>query len=108
MHIFCVILHVQVGKEFFEMAETTNLSIRIDKDLKEQADKVFNDMGMNMTTAFNIFIRQTLWQGKIPFEIYTNPFYTPANMKVLEKSKQEATEGKFVSKTIEELRAMEE
>lgn len=89
------------------MAETTNISIRMDKDLKEQAEKVFNDMGMNMTTAFNIFIRQTLWQGKIPFEIYTNPFYNPINMKVLGKSIQEAKEGKFISKTMEELQAME-
>ena len=49
------------------MAETTNLNIRIDKDLKERAEAVFADMGMSMTTAFNIFVRQTLRQGKIPF-----------------------------------------
>ena len=47
------------------MAETTNLNIRIDKDLKERAEAVFADMGMSMTTAFNIFVRQTLRQGKI-------------------------------------------
>ena len=34
------------------MAETTNLNIRIDKDLKERAEAVFADMGMSMTTAF--------------------------------------------------------
>ena len=45
------------------MAETTNLNIRIDKDLKERAEAVFADMGMSMTTAFNIFVRQTLRQG---------------------------------------------
>ena len=33
------------------MAETTNLNIRIDKDLKERAEAVFADMGMSMTTA---------------------------------------------------------
>ena len=38
------------------MAETTNLNIRIDKDLKERAEAVFADMGMSMTTAFNIFV----------------------------------------------------
>ena len=36
------------------MAETTNLNIRIDKDLKERAEAVFADMGMSMTTAFNL------------------------------------------------------
>jgi DNA-damage-inducible protein J len=82
------------------MAETTNLNIRIDKDLKERADAVFTEMGMNMTTAFNIFVRQTLRQGKIPFEIYTDPFYSESNMKVLRQSIKEANEGKL---TVHEL-----
>ncbi|WP_041427278.1 type II toxin-antitoxin system RelB/DinJ family antitoxin [Syntrophomonas wolfei] len=89
------------------MAKTTNISIRMDKDLKERADAVFNEMGMNMTTAFNIFVRQTLRQGKIPFEIYADPFYGERNMKALHQSIQEAEEGKFVTKTLDELLAME-
>ena len=48
---------------------TVNLSIRIDKHLKEQADTLFSELGMNMTTAFNIFVRQSVRQGKIPFEV---------------------------------------
>lgn len=48
---------------------TTNISIRIDSDLKAQADILFSELGMNMTTAFNIFVRQSLREGKIPFEI---------------------------------------
>lgn len=54
------------------MPETTNLSIRIDKKLKEQAEQLFSELGMNMTTAFNIFVRQAVRQGKIPFEISLN------------------------------------
>lgn len=54
------------------MAETTNLSIRIDKELKEQAEQLFSELGMNMTTAFNIFVRQAVRQRKIPFEISLN------------------------------------
>jgi DNA-damage-inducible protein J len=49
--------------------ETTNLSIRMDKALKEQAEILFSELGMNMTTALNIFVRQSVRQGKIPFEI---------------------------------------
>jgi DNA-damage-inducible protein J len=49
--------------------ETTNLSIRMDKALKEQAEILFSELGMNMTTALNIFVRQAVRQGKIPFEI---------------------------------------
>ncbi|MCL2199918.1 MAG: type II toxin-antitoxin system RelB/DinJ family antitoxin [Defluviitaleaceae bacterium] len=51
------------------MAETTNLNIRIDKGLKEQAEVFFNELGLNMSSAFNIFVRQSLRQGKIPFEL---------------------------------------
>jgi DNA-damage-inducible protein J len=48
---------------------TTNISIRMDSELKAQADELFNELGMNLTTAFNIFVRQSLREGGIPFEI---------------------------------------
>ncbi|MDR1157488.1 MAG: type II toxin-antitoxin system RelB/DinJ family antitoxin [Oscillospiraceae bacterium] len=51
------------------MTETTNLSIRIDRSLKDEADIVFNALGMNLTTAVTIFVRQAVRQKKIPFEI---------------------------------------
>lgn len=54
------------------MAETTNISMRMDKKLKEQAEQLFSELGMNMTTAFNIFVRQAVRQRKIPFEISLN------------------------------------
>jgi DNA-damage-inducible protein J len=49
--------------------DTVNLSIRMDKVLKEQAESLFAELGMNMTTALNIFVRQSVRQGAIPFEI---------------------------------------
>ena len=55
------------------MADTTNLSIRIDRALKEEADQVFNALGMNLTTAITIFVRQAVRQKKIPFEIALYP-----------------------------------
>ena len=48
---------------------TTNISIRMDADLKKQADALFSELGMNLSTAFNIFVRQSLREGGIPFEI---------------------------------------
>ena len=91
------------------MAETTNLNIRIDRDLKERADVFFADMGLNMTTAFNIFVRQALKQGKIPFEIIStpDPFYSTDNAAKLERSLQELNARKVVTKTLDDLRAME-
>jgi DNA-damage-inducible protein J len=50
-------------------SKNTNINIRLDKNLKEQAEKLLSELGMNMTTAFNIFLRQTVREGKIPFEI---------------------------------------
>ncbi|GHV33175.1 DNA-damage-inducible protein J [Clostridia bacterium] len=51
---------------------TSNVSFRIDTDIKNQADKLFSDLGLNMTTAFNIFIRQAVREGSIPFYVTTN------------------------------------
>ena len=48
---------------------TTNISIRMDSELKAQADALFGELGMNLSTAFNIFVRQSLREGGIPFDI---------------------------------------
>jgi DNA-damage-inducible protein J len=75
------------------------VNIRIDDDLKVRADSIFNELGLNMTTAFTMFIRQTIRQGGIPFEITTrkDPFYSAVNMNILRKSIQEAEEGKLTA-----------
>ena len=51
---------------------TVNMSIRMDTELKKQADAMLSDMGLNMTTAMNMFLRQVVSQGRIPFEIATD------------------------------------
>ena len=51
---------------------TVNMSIRMDTELKKQADAMLADMGLNMTTAMNMFLRQVVRQGRIPFEIATD------------------------------------
>lgn len=63
---------------------TTNISIRMDTELKKQAESMFAEMGLNMTTAMNIFLRQVVRQGKIPFEIATDI----PNAKMLETMKE--------------------
>ena len=50
-------------------SNTTNISIRMDKDLKTAAESLFEELGMNLSTAFNIFVRQSLREGGIPFKI---------------------------------------
>ena len=51
---------------------TVNMSIRMDIELKKQAEAMLSDMGLNMTTAMNMFLRQVVRQGRIPFEIATD------------------------------------
>ena len=75
------------------MSETINVTIRLDRDVKEQAEQMFNDFGMNLSTAFNIFVRQALRQGKIPFEIH-DPFYSEKNQGRLARSIADAEAGK--------------
>jgi len=78
------------------MAETINVTIRLDKDVKERAEKMFNDFGMNLSTAFNIFARQALRQGKIPFEIY-DPFFSAKNQAELSRRIADIEAGKNLS-----------
>lgn len=51
---------------------TTNISIRMDSKLKADAEALFESLGMNLSTAFNIFVRQCLREERIPFEITAN------------------------------------
>ena len=48
---------------------TTNLNVRTDKEVKDQADHIFSELGLNMTTAINIFLRTTIREKGIPFEL---------------------------------------
>lgn len=48
---------------------TTNLNICTDKDIKEQVDAIFSELGLTMTTAINMFLRTTIREHGIPFEL---------------------------------------
>ena len=51
------------------MEKTSNINIRIDDKLKKEAEKLFNDLGINMSSAINVFLKQSVREQKIPFEI---------------------------------------
>ncbi|MEJ8305769.1 type II toxin-antitoxin system RelB/DinJ family antitoxin [Saccharibacillus sacchari] len=82
-----------------------NINIRVDEEVKKEAELLFSELGLNMTTAVNIFIRQSIRQGGIPFDIttQTDSFYNPTNMKRLKESIRQVEEGKTVKKTLENL-----
>lgn len=46
-----------------------NVNIELEKNIKKDAEKIFSEMGLNMTTAVNLFLLATIREKKIPFEI---------------------------------------
>lgn len=65
----------------------SNVSFRIDSDLKEKADLLFAELGLSMTTAFNLFLRQSVREGRIPFEITLNKLSTETVAAILESQR---------------------
>ena len=51
------------------MAATTNFSVRMDSELKKECEALYNELGMTLTTAINVFLRQSLRSGGFPFEV---------------------------------------
>lgn len=49
--------------------QTTNISIRMDVDLKDAAEELYNELGLSLSAAVNIFVRQSLRERAIPFTI---------------------------------------
>ena len=84
---------------------TTNLNIRTDKDIKEQADQIFSELGLNMTTAINMFLRTTIRENGIPFSLKLD---TPNEETVaaIEEGRRTALDSSVKSyKTMDDLKA---
>ena len=89
------------------MANTVLFNFRMDAQVKAEMEKVCNDLGMNMSAAFNIYAKKIAREHRIPFELTTDPFYSESNMAVLRESIRQLERGETVTKTLDELEAME-
>ena len=49
--------------------KTVNVTLRVDKELKEQADALFEDMGLSLNTACRMFLKRAVQEQRIPFEV---------------------------------------
>ena len=59
---------------------TATLQIRIDSELRQAADSVFADIGMDTNSAIRLFLRQAVIRRSFPFEVIgSDPFFHPAN-----------------------------
>lgn len=88
------------------MAQTL-VNFRIDEETKKEMEKVCDELGITVTTALNIFIKKMTREKRIPFDVSIDPFYSKSNMKAIDESIKQLKEGKVISKTLEELEAME-
>ncbi|HGJ5638633.1 TPA: type II toxin-antitoxin system RelB/DinJ family antitoxin [Streptococcus pneumoniae] len=83
-----------------------SISIRLDSEVKEQAQQVFSNLGMDMTTAINIFLRQAIQYQGLPFDVRLDE-----NRKLLQvltdldQNRNMSQSFESVSDLMEELRA---
>ena len=91
-----------------------NITIRIDDTVKQEAETLFEKLGMSMSGAINVFFRQAIREQAIPFPIRAatkeekyNEYFNPHNMKRLMESIAQAERGETISFTMAELQAME-
>ena len=73
---------------------STHIHVRIDDDVKKQAQQVFGDMGLDISTAVNIFIKQAVRIRCFPFLPSADPFYSESNMAHLMRVKADADAGR--------------
>ena len=71
------------------MANTATVQVRMDAELKKKAEKTLKSMGLNMSTAINLFMHQVANQGKIPFEIYAAEVPNAETKKALDDVRNE-------------------
>lgn len=72
---------------------TVSTNIKLDPEVKEQAQLLFDNLGMSLSTAVNIFLKQAIREQSIPFRV-GDPFYSPANQKHLMKVIHDIDTGK--------------
>lgn len=63
-----------------------NLNIRVDNTLKQQAELIFSDLGITISAATTMFLKQVVRHNDIPFELRTDPFYSAENQRHLQKA----------------------
>ena len=75
------------------MAQTL-VNFRIEKENKKEMEQICNELGITMTTAFNIFVKKMIREKRIPFDVSIDPFYSESNIKYLEKVTSDIDSGK--------------
>ncbi|MBQ2204583.1 MAG: type II toxin-antitoxin system RelB/DinJ family antitoxin [Lachnospiraceae bacterium] len=85
-----------------------NVNIRMDNELKEQFSDFCSNIGLSMSSLFNVFAKKVVKEKKVPFDLTYNedPFYSESNMKWLDKATKQFQNVQIVTKTMDELEAI--
>jgi DNA-damage-inducible protein J len=78
---------------------TTTFSVRLDSDVKRDFDRFCHAVGINTTTAINMFVRSVIREQRLPFEVTTrtDPFYSESNMAYVRRAIADAEAGRNMS-----------
>lgn len=76
------------------MAHTTQVSFRIDEDVKRNAESVLDDLGLTLSAAITVFLKKVGREHRIPFELSVDPFYSENNIRYLEQIMRDIDEGR--------------
>lgn len=69
------------------------VKILVDDTIKREAKKIFDDIGISMSTAINIYLKAVVRENRIPFELSADSFYSDANMSRLRESIRQVRDG---------------
>ena len=78
------------------MSDLTSLNVKIDRTIKKDADYIANAMGMTLSTAVNIFVRQMVYERAIPFKVQIVDNETAQFHKLLDNMRTTAAERGFM------------
>jgi len=85
---------------------TKLMTLRIEEDLKNEFDAFCYDVGLTTTSAVTMFVKATLREQRIPFEISTDKFYSSKNMEALALSRAEFERGEYTDVSPENFDAL--
>ena len=93
-----------------EPKTTSTIGFRIEEDLRRDFERVIDDLGLSITSAFTVFAKAVVKSNTIPIDLIVDPFYRKENQDELERRidlfETGKTQGKQMVKTIDELEAI--
>lgn len=69
------------------------INLRVDDDVKRNAEKTLEEIGLSMSSAINIFLKTIAREKRIPFELSADPFYSERNIRHLEEIMKDVKNG---------------